>query len=86
MHYEVRNKNGVAVNGLEYLGISKDTGIVGSSEVTETDTVTPAENRGYSSGKFKGLAKNIVLAVSLMILIVAAGFFLFKVFNTKGGK
>ena len=86
VHYEVRNKNGVAVNGLEYLGISKDTGVVGSSEVTETDTVTSAGNSGYFSNKFTGLAKNIVLALSLMILIVAAGFFLFKVFNTKGGK
>ena len=86
VHYEVRNKNGVAVNGLEYLGISKDTGIIGSSEVAEMDNATSTENTGYSSGKFKGLAKNIVLAVSLMILIVAAGFFLFKVFNTKGGK
>ena len=86
VHYEVRNKNGVAVNGLEYLGISKDTGVIGSSEVTETDTVTSTENTGYFSNKFTGLAKNIVLALSLMILIVAAGFFLFKVFNTKGGK
>ena len=86
MHYEVRNKNGVAVNGLEYLGISKDTGIVGSSEVSETDTVTGTENTGYFSNKFTGLAKNIVLALSLMILIVSAGFFMFKVFNTKGGK
>ena len=86
VHYEVRNKNGVAVNGLEYLGISKDTGIVGSSEVTETDTVTSTENSGYFSNKFTGLAKNIVLALSLIILIVAAGFFMFKVFNTKGGK
>lgn len=86
VHYEVRNKNGVAVNGLEYLGISKDTGIVGSSEVTGSDTVTSTENSGNSSNKFTRLAKNIVLALSIMILIVAAGFFMFKVFNTKGGK
>lgn len=78
VHYQVISSSGSILNGQDFLKGAQSGEVVSSFD---TGSVITAENTGAGSGGFSGIAKNISLALAILVLAFFVFYFIYKTFG-----
>ena len=78
MHYQVISSSGSILNGQDFLKGAQCGEVVSSFD---TGSVITAENTGAGSGGFSAIAKNISLALAILVLAFFVFYFIYKTFG-----
>ena len=76
VHYQVLSNSGAILNGQDFL-----KGAQAGEVVSSFDTGAAITAERTSTGKIKGLAKNISLALAILVLAFFVFFFIYKTFG-----